>query len=94
MTKKRTRKVNIGIYLNCACGAKAAVFEKGECRWFSHCVSCGRLTFWANPQLTERAKLGAKLCPHKPELKACKDGKSETSWCELCRIRTFVPLVS
>ena len=91
MAGKR-RKVWTGIYLDCPCGAKAAVFASGDCKWFSHCVSCGRLTFWATPQLTERAKLGVKLCPHEPEFKTCKDGKSKTSWCSVCRVRSFVPL--
>jgi hypothetical protein len=85
------KKTKTGLYLDCPCGAKAAVFESGECRWYSHCPGCGRLTFWANPQLTERIKAGGKLCLHDPELKTCKDGKSMTSWCRACRVRVFVP---
>lgn len=86
MTKKR-----MGIQLSCTCGAKAFVFESKD-HFFSHCAACGMLTFWSNPQLTERVKLGGKLCPHSPELKLCKDGKSKTSWCKLCRVRVFVPV--
>lgn len=92
MTKKNRRKVRTGIYLDCTCGAKSAVFENGECRWFAHCVSCGKLVFWSNYQLTERIKVGGKLCPHNPEMKTCKDGRSLTSWCEACRVRTFLPV--
>lgn len=86
-----TKKSETGIHLSCVCGAKAAVFQNGESRWFAHCPGCGRLTFWSNPQLTERVKAGGKLCLHNPELKACKDGKSTTSWCTACRVRVFVP---
>ena len=93
MTGKKTKKTRTSIQLDCPCGAKAAVFENGQCRWFSHCISCGRLTFWTNPQLTERARLGTKLCLHNPDLKLCKDGKSKTSWCLACRVRVFVPAI-
>jgi integrase len=55
------------------------------------CPGCAQLTFWTNPQLTERIKVGGKLCPHDPELKLCKDGKSTTSWCKACRVRIFMP---
>ena len=67
------------------------IYQTGECKWFSHCVSCGRLVFWTSYQLTERVKAGGKLCPHEPELKICKDGMSKTSWCKACRVRVFVP---
>ena len=90
MDKKK--KTNTGLYLDCPCGAKAAVFESGECKWYAHCPGCGRLTFWTNPQLTERVKVGGKLCTHNPELTVCKDGKSMTTWCMSCRIRAFLPV--
>ena len=93
MTRKKKGKTRTNIYLDCPCGAKAAVFQNAESRWFAHCVSCGRLVFWSNHQLTERIKAGGKLCPHKPELKPCKDGVTQTSWCKACRVRTFVPIV-
>lgn len=89
MDKKK--KTNTGFYLDCPCGAKAAVFESGECKWYAHCPGCGRLTFWTNPQLTERVKAGGKLCSHYPELKACHNSTSLTSWCKACRVRIFVP---
>ena len=88
---EKKKKTNTGIYLDCPCGAKAVVFESGECKWYAHCPGCGRLTFWSNPQLTERVKAGGKLCSHSPELKACKNSTSMTSWCKTCRVRVFVP---
>lgn len=90
---KKTHKTRTDILLECPCGAKAAVFQNGESQWFSHCVSCGRLVFWSNPQLTERVRAGGKLCPHEPELKLCKGGNSKTSFCKACRVRVFVPSV-
>ena len=90
MDKKK--KTNTGLYLDCPCGAKAAVFESGDFKWYAHCPGCGRLSFWANPQLTERVKAGGKLCIHQPALTMCKNGSSETSWCVSCRVRVFVPV--
>ncbi len=84
---KRTRTE---LSLNCPCGAKSPVFQTGDARWYSHCVNCGRLTFWSNPMLTERLRYGGNLCPHNPELKECKNGN--TSFCKLCRIRVFMPM--
>jgi len=83
------KKTKTGLYIDCPCGARSPVFENKDSKWFSHCVNCGRLTFWSNPMLTERLRYGGKLCPHDPELKTCKNGK--TSFCKLCRIRVFVP---
>lgn len=80
------------ILMTCPCGAKAAVFQNGESRWFAHCVSCGRMVFWASPQLTARIEAGGRLCPHNPEPKVCKGGRSKTSWCLACRVRVFAPI--
>lgn len=94
MTGKKTGKTKTNIYLGCPCGAKAMIYQTGECRWFSHCPGCGRITFFSSVQVLERVKAGGKLCPHNPPLKTCKDGISQTSWCKACRIRTFVPIVA
>ena len=80
--------VRTDLTLTCPCEAKSAVFQNAS-RWYSHCVNCGRMTFWSNPALTARAEHGGKLCSHKPEVKDCKGGK--TSWCKLCRVRVFIP---
>jgi hypothetical protein len=83
------KKTKTDLYLDCSCGARSPVFQNKDSRWHSHCVNCGRLTFWSNPMLTERLKYGGKLCLHNPEVKDCKNGK--TSFCKLCRIRVFMP---
>ncbi|MBN1368084.1 MAG: hypothetical protein JW967_09175 [Dehalococcoidales bacterium] len=83
------KKSKIDLNLNCSCGAKSPVIQTAESKWYSHCISCGRLTFWSNPMLTERLRYGGKLCPHNPESKDCKGGK--TSFCPVCRIRVFLP---
>ena len=81
--------VRTDLSLKCPCGAASPVFEgKG---WNSHCIACGRVTFWGNPLLTERLKFGGQLCKHKPELKPCKNPKILTSFCLICRVRVFVP---
>lgn len=82
-------KLKTDLHLNCPCGAKSPVFQNKESKWHSHCVNCGRLTFWSTPMLTERLRYGGNLCPHNPELKEYKDGK--TSFCKLCRIKVFMP---
>ncbi len=82
-------KSKTGLYLDCPCGAKSPVSEDKHSKWFSHCVNCGRLTFWSNPMLTEKLKYSGKLCPHGPKLNDCKGGK--TSFCKLCRTRVFMP---
>jgi hypothetical protein len=89
MTGKKKGKLKTNTYLDCPCGAKAMVYQTGQCRWFSHCPACGRLTFFSSAQVFERLKAGGKLCVHEPELKMCKDGISQTSWCPFCRVRTF-----
>jgi len=91
MSGKIRTKIRTGILMDCSCGAKAMVYQNGECRWFSHCPACGRLTFVSSAQVFERVKAGGKLCPHEPEFKTCKDGKSMTSWCKVCRVRVFLP---
>ena len=90
MTKSGKTKTNI--FISCPCGSKAMIYQVTDCRWFSHCPACGRLTFFSSAQVFERIKAGGKLCPHNPELKECKDGKSKTSWCPACRVRVFAPL--
>ena len=82
------KKKRVDFNLKCTCGAKSPIFEsKGK--WYSHCVGCGRLVFWSNPALTERAKYSGAVCPHKPKLVACKSGK--TTFCRICRVRVFIP---
>lgn len=83
------KKTKTDLHLACPCGAKSPVFQTGDSKWYSHCVNCGRLTFWSNPMLTERLRFGGRLCPHNPEFRDCKSGK--TSFCRLCRIRVFMP---
>ncbi len=85
---KKVRK-KTGLFISCPCGSKAAVVETNW-GYNAHCTHCGKLIFWRNAQLTEKVELGGALCSHKPELKDCKGGK--TSWCSLCRVRTFLPL--
>jgi len=85
------KKTGTNILLACPCGAKAAVIQNGESRWFSHCPACGTIQFWSSPQLTERARAGGKLCSHHVHPKLCKNGTSETTWCPTCRVRTFSP---
>jgi len=82
--------VRTDLSLKCPCGAVSPVFEsKGK--WNSHCVNCGRVTFWSSPVLTERLKYGSQLCKHKPEIKPCKNPKILTSFCLICRVRVFLP---
>lgn len=83
------KRIRTDLSLDCLCGAKSPVFVTGDSRWYSHCVNCGRLTFWSNPMLTERIRYGGKLCPHSTEMIECKGGT--TSFCKTCRIRVFVP---
>jgi hypothetical protein len=80
--KKRTTEFS----LECACGEKALVFET-EKGYMAHCLNCGAITFFDNPQLLERLRLGGKLCHHQVRPKPCRGGR--TTWCPICRIRTF-----
>lgn len=90
MGKRDRPNISMGISLECNCGARATVIQDGDSKWHAHCLGCGTIRFWSNPQLTERVKVGARLCPHKAELKPCKHGM--TSWCPACRVRTFAPV--
>lgn len=87
MVKKKTAKRKpVELVLDCRCGAKAPIFEL-EKGFMGHCAGCGLLTFFHNPQLLERVRLGGQLCPHHLEQKPCPGGY--TAWCPTCRVRTF-----
>jgi hypothetical protein len=88
---KRTSKQLTEFTLTCRCGAKARVFSIGEKGFTAHCPACGSVTFFRSTDLLERLKYGGTLCPHQIESKLCRGGK--TSWCPVCRIRTFYPEV-
>ena len=83
------KRTKTDLSLSCPCGAKSPVFQTRDSRWYSHCVNCGRLTFWSNPMLSERLRYGGILCHDKLDAKDCKWGK--TSFCRVCRIRVFMP---
>ncbi|MFC1910431.1 hypothetical protein ACFLXC_03960 [Chloroflexota bacterium] len=85
--KKAVKKKPTDLFLECRCGAKARVFEL-EHSFMVHCAACGALTFFHNPELLERLRLGGQLCPHRPEPKLCPGG--HTTWCSICRIRSFI----
>ena len=84
--KGTTKKKATDFYLDCTCGEKARIFETGK-GYMAHCVNCGAICFFDNPQLLERLRLGGQLCHHHPELKPCRGG--HTTWCPICRIRAF-----
>ena len=84
--KKATVKKPTEFSLNCPCGEKARVFERKK-GYMAHCLSCGSITFFDNPQLLERLNYGGNLCHHPLERKICQGG--HTTWCPLCRVRTF-----
>ncbi len=87
MARKRAAKKKPTEYsIDCPCGEKARVFEL-ESGYMAHCINCGSLTFFDNPQLLERLRLGGKLCHHQLTRKPCRGGR--TTWCTLCRIGTF-----
>jgi len=89
MGKKKQVRNKTGLFIACPCGSKAAITETGW-GYYGHCPNCGRLSFFRNPALLEKVRLGGKsLCPHQPKLIQCKGGW--TCWCEKCRIRVFVP---
>lgn len=73
--------------IDCPCGEKARIFEL-ERGFMARCLGCRAITFFDNPQLLERLRLGGKLCHHKIEPKACRGGR--TTWCPVCRVRTFL----
>lgn len=75
-------------FVLCPCGAKAPI-STSKSGYYIHCLKCGRLTFFRSQVLLERVRLGAKsVCDHSVEMKPCKGG-GLTSWCSLCRVRTF-----
>jgi len=76
------------LQLECPCGAKSPVFQGKKGKWHSHCINCGRLTFWSNPMLTERLRYDGQLCSHEIEPLQCKEGF--TTWCKICRVRSFI----
>ena len=80
------KKLVPGLSLPCPCGAKAPVQETGK-GYYAHCPGCGRMTFFKNPVLLERLRLGGPLCLHHPQPKPCKGGS--TTWCPMCRVRSF-----
>ena len=84
--KKTIKKKATEFTLDCICGEKARIFEL-ERGYMAHCIQCGSLTFFDNPQLLERLRFSGKLCHHQVVEKPCKTGT--TSWCSLCRIRSF-----
>lgn len=84
--KKQAKKTPTGVSVDCPCGEKAPVFEL-EHGYMAHCPGCGAITFFDNPQLLERVRLGGKLCHHELEKKPCRRGY--TTWCPTCRVRTF-----
>ena len=69
------------------CGAKMSVhLVKSGRRFSAHCYGCGLHMFGPTP-LLERLEHTDIVCRHNPALEPCKRGY--TSWCPLCRIRTF-----
>ena len=91
MAKKMIKKKNSGkklieLTLDCPCGEKAKVFERKR-GYMAHCLNCGAITFFENSQLLERLRFGAKLCPHELVNQPCRGG--HTTWCPLCRVRSF-----
>lgn len=69
------------------CGADMSIgLAKGGKRFYAHCPGCGRLQF-GPAGLLARLEYTDSVCPHGVELNVCKRG--QTSWCPLCRIRTF-----
>ena len=84
--KKAASRKPTELVLDCRCGAKARVFELQR-GYMAHCPGCGSLTFFKNPELLERLRLGGQLCPHPLEQKPCPGG--HTTWCPTCRVRTF-----
>lgn len=84
--KKAAKKKQTNFSIGCPCGTKAPIFEL-ERGYMAHCLNCGAITFFDNPQLLERLRLGGRLCHHHLEQKPCRGG--HTTWCGICRVRTF-----
>jgi len=90
MGRKKQARRKTGLFISCPCGSKAGVMEVAW-GYYAHCPHCGRLTFFRNPALLEKVRLGAKaVCPHQPKMVECKGGK--TSFCKVCRVRVFQPM--
>lgn len=85
-------KKSTNVLTDCLCGAKAAIYEIKEGTWFCHCGGCGSIAFINSAQVFQRVKAGGKLCPHQVEFKSCKDGKTQTGFCLVCRTRFFRPV--
>lgn len=60
---------------------------KGGKSYFAHCRGCGRIQF-GPAYLLDRLKHETIICPHDVTLIKCKGGL--TSWCPICRVRTFI----
>ena len=84
--RKRTNRKPMELFLDCRCGAKARIFES-EKGYMAHCPGCGSISFFHNPELLERLRLGGKLCLHDCQSKPCPGGS--TTWCPTCRVRIF-----
>ena len=84
--KKMVKKKQTNFSTDCPCGAKVPIFELAR-GYMAHCLNCGAITFFDNPQLLERLRLGGSLCHHRLEQKPCRGGY--TTWCGICRVRTF-----
>ena len=82
------KKIRTKFKMTCQqCGAKMSInLVKGGRRFSAHCFGCGLQMFGPAP-LSDRLGYVDAVCPHKPELKACRRGL--TSWCAICRVRTF-----
>lgn len=80
------KKTRLDLSMTCQCGAKMPLYGLKDGRFMGHCFGCGLIMFGPSP-LLERLRLGGVLCPHHPQPKPCKGGS--TTWCPLCRVRTF-----
>lgn len=70
------------------CGAEMSIrLTKGGKRFYAHCPGCGRMQFGSAESLV-RLDYTDTVCNHGVELTACKRGF--TSWCPICRVRTFI----
>lgn len=87
-----SKKKFTGVLNACQCGGKGMVYEIGVGTWFCHCAGCGFIAFINSTQVFLRLKAGGKLCPHQIEFKPCKDGKTKTCFCSVCRTRFFRPV--
>jgi len=92
MSRKRKTRNRTGVFVDCECGSRAAIYQT-DWGFYIHCPRCGMLSFFRNDSLLEKVKLGAKtICDHDIKLKDCKGG--QTGWCPKCRLRIFIPMAS